>query len=136
MKTRLLHGKYDKLCKLSQEDYPTFKRLLKGGIDGNILYITPIENNKTLECVDFVIEHHQIFYSESDGKLYLVFRPLWNESGNLRFFYYDVDYYYDQHDGQIVLWAYVHYSRRLNQDEVTYRHYTIHKLSIPVIRAE
>ncbi len=131
MKTRLLHGigEYDKLCELSIADYPKFKRLLKGGIHDNTLYITPIENHRTLECVDFVIEHHQIFYSESDGKLYLVFRPLWNVSEKLHFFYYDVDYY-DQRDEQIVLWAYEPHSRRLDQSEVTYSYYAIHELSI------
>ena len=135
MKTRLLHGigEYDKLCELNIADYPKFKRLLKGGIHGNTLYITPIDKCQTLECVDFIIEHHQIFYSESDGKLYLVFRPLWNESGNLRFFYYDVDTYSDSANSQIVLWAYKHYSRSLGNYEV---YFPVHKLSIPRIRAK
>ena len=129
MKTRLLHGigEYDQLCELSTADYPKFKRLLEGGIHGNTLYITPIENCITLECVNFSIEHHQIFYSESDGKLYLVFRPLWNESEKLHFSYYDVDYY-DEHGEPIVLWAYEPHSHHLGYYEVCF---PIHTLQFP-----
>ena len=90
MKTIALQGYYFKPIALQGEDYALFRRLLKGGISSNKLYIAPIELDTILLCKNFSIEHHQIVYSAADGQMYLVFRPLWNEEIKPRFTYYGV----------------------------------------------